>query len=626
MTRIFESADALAGELLATIGKKLVVGVPIGIGKAIHVVDALFERAAADASISLTIFTGLTLEKPAGKNDLERRFLGPLVERLYADWPDPDYAVAVRRNRLPANIEVREFYLQPGAYLANPLAQMNYTSINYSHVTTELLDLGVNVIAQLVSSRAQSPGRYSLGSNPEITLDLLPRLEERRRKGQAIAMVGQVNGNLPYMTGDAEIDADRFDFVLDSQDCGFPLFALPNRQVSAADYATGMHVASLVPDGGTLQIGIGSLSDAIAHCLKLRHTSPEIFLRVLELLPGGPRSSRRSSLPVEHGPFERGLFASTELMSDALFALFAAGIIKRPADVDDPAVIHAGFFIGSSKLYEQLRALDEAQQRQIRMTRISEVNTLFGDEAGKRRQRQHARFVNETMMITLLGAAVSDGLEDGRVVSGVGGQFDFVSMAYALDDAQSILACRARRLYKGVATSNIRWSYGHTTVPRHYRDIFVSEYGIAATKGRSDRQVIDAIVQIADAEFQPELIDAAKNARKLEQGYALSAYGDNTPERVLEVFERDDVSPHFPPYPLGTELTPTEQELVAALQWLEARTARPWTKAALLAEAIARPAKGYAAAMARMGLEKPTRMRERLLRRLVGIALERTQA
>ena len=120
------------------------------------------------------------------------------------------------------------------------------------------------------------------------------------------------------------------------------------------------------------------------------------------------------------------------MLSDALFALFDAGLIKRPADDTTAAVMHAGFFIGSNALYNGLRALPEERRRLIDMTRISKVNTLFGEEAVKRAQRRDARFINETMMVTLLGAAVSDALDDGRVVSGVGGQFDFVSMAAAV--------------------------------------------------------------------------------------------------------------------------------------------------------------------------------------------------
>ncbi len=627
MSRSFDSPEALVDALVGAVGNDIVLGLPVGIGKAIHVADALYARAADDPSLRLTIFTGLTLETPAGNSELEKRFLGPLVDRLYGQWPTPAYATDLRHNALPANVKVREFYLRPGAYLGNPLAQQSYSSINYSQVADELMRLGVNVVAQLVAVRAENPGRYSLGSNPEVTLDLLPRFDERRRRGGTVAMIAQVNGHMPYMTGDADIAAERFDFVLDADACDFPLFALPNRSVAPADYAVGMHVASLIPDGGTLQIGIGSLSDAVAHCLRLRHESPSVFADILDRLPGGTRSPRRSALPVERHRFDQGLFASTELLSDALYSLFETGLITRPADADDEALIHAGFFIGSTQLYEGLRSLSESRRRLINMTRISWVNTLFGDEQRKRRQRLAARFINETMMVTLLGAAISDALDDGRVVSGVGGQFDFVSMAHALEDAYSILMCRASRIHKGALQSNVRWSYAHTTVPRHHRDIVVSEYGIAATRGQTDSQVIGAMLAISDSTFQNELADQAIRAGKLDRSYELPADArHNTPRTVASIFADSEVAAHFPAYPLGTDLTPAEQQLAAALQWLKVNTATAASRLITLLRSV--PASGgreFRELLSRMQLDEPATINEFFMRRLLLHAIRQTK-
>lgn len=623
MSRVFQSAAEIADAIVASVGNEVVLGLPIGIGKAVRVVDALYERAKNDPSITLTIFTGLTLEVPAGGSDLEKRFLEPLVERLYSDWPTPAYATDVRKQSLPANVTVREFYLRPGAYLRNALVQQSYSSINYSRVATELLELGVNVIANLVATREESAGRYSLSSNPEVTLDLLPPFEAMREQRQSVAVVGEVNRNLPYMLGDADLPADRYDFILDTGGDDFPLFPLPNRRVLPGDYAAAMHVASLIRDGGTLQVGIGSLSDAVAHCLILRHRHPEIFKEVLERLPGGSAAKRRQELPLETGPFERGLFASTELMSDALFALFEAGLIKRPADADDDATIHAGFLIGSSHLYDKLNNLPEVERRLIKMTSISSVNTLYGNEQRKRRQRRLPSFVNETMMVTLLGAAVSDALEDGRVVSGVGGQFDFVSMAHSLDDAQSILMLRSTRTSGGKTQSNVRWSYGHTTVPRHHRDIYVSEFGIAATRGKSDAQVIEAMLGITDAGFQFELRGKAVTAGKLPEESVATA-PENTLENVRSVFRLEHLRPHFPDYPLGTDFSVTEQALAAALEWLKAETATPSGKMSTIVAAVMSSAADHTAALQHMQLDQPQGFKQKLTRKLLQHALEQT--
>ena len=113
------------------------------------------------------------------------------------------------------------------------------------------------------------------------------------------------------------------------------------------------------------------------------------------------------------------------------------------------------------------------------------------------------------MKATLFGAAASDGLEDGRVVSGVGGQYNFVAMAHELAGARSILLLRATREAGGAVESNIVFNYGHATIPRHLRDIVVTEYGIADLRGRTDAEVAGALIAIADRRFQ----DGARRAR-----------------------------------------------------------------------------------------------------------------
>ena len=626
MATIFKSADELARKIVEQVGPEIVLGLPIGIGKATHIANALFDLAADDPSLSLTIFTGLTLEVPVPGSDIEKRFLGPMLERLYPDWPAPRYAQAIRDGTIPENIEVHEFYLRPGAYLGDSFVQQRYANINYSQVAGELERLGVNVLAQLVAVSPNRPGRYSLGSNPEVTLDLVPWFEERQAKGLPALLVGQVNRNMPYMLGGADINAETIDFVLDSDATEHKLFGLPNRKVVDGDYATAMHVASLVRDGGTIQVGIGSLSDAVAHCLKLRHSNPDLFAEILDKLPGGPSTARRQRLPVETERFSKGLYASTELLSDALYSLFEADIVKRPADPETDVVMHAGFFIGSSALYEGLRSMPPERRRLIDMTRISFVNTLFGDEHRKRRQRRDARFINETMMVTLLGAAVSDALNEGRVVSGVGRQFDFVSMAQALDDAMSILMCRARREHDGKVSSNIRWEYEHTTVPRHYRDVYVTEYGVAATRGLSDRDIVDSVLHVADAAFHDRLIRTAHEAGKLEAGYAMAPDArQNTPAAIAAVF--DQYRAHFPPYPLGSALTPDEKALVDALGWLQTATETKRGKIRCVLRALTRPVEErHSSALARMGLTHPEGIGQKITARLLSLALTRTKA
>jgi Acetyl-CoA hydrolase/transferase C-terminal domain len=186
---------------------------------------------------------------------------------------------------------------------------------------------------------------------------------------------------------------------------------------------------------------------------------------------------------------------------------------------------------------------------------------------------------------------------------------------------------RASRLSNGTARSNIRWPDGATTVPRHHRDIYVSEYGVAATRGRTDAQVIEAMLQIADSAFQPALMAEAKRARKLPSNYALP--GDaagNTPQVLQDIFRRPEWRSFFPEYPLGTDLTAIEQQLVPALDWLKTAMSRTPTRirvisGALLALGITRNTE----AIDRLGLSGASGIGNRLLRRLVNYALDRTK-
>ena len=119
--------------------------------------------------------------------------------------------------------------------------------------------------------------------------------------------------------------------------------------------------------------------------------------------------------------------------------------------------MHAGFLLGPRSFYAALNALPESERRLFDMRGVAFINQLYGDDLPLRvAQRNHARFVNTTMMLTTLGAAVSDGLADGRVVSGVGGQYNFVAMAHAFPVRARSCACapRAARTANSPPTSS----------------------------------------------------------------------------------------------------------------------------------------------------------------------------
>jgi acyl-CoA hydrolase len=602
MPEVFQNPKALATAVKGAVGSSIVLALPLGLGKANHVANEIFAIAAADPAMRLKIFTALTLEKPHYGSDLERRFLSPVIERLFGGYPALEYAKALRAGTLPANVEVNEFFFLAGQWLSNPSAQQHYISANYTHAFRYVLDRGVNVIGQLVARRGD---RYSLSCNTDLTLELL----KARREGRAnFVLIGQVNSELPFMPGDADLPAEEFQYLLESPETDFPLFAPPKEPIDLHEYASGLHVARLVPDGGTLQIGIGQEGDAAVHAMVLRQKNNAAFREVLARLSPGAAS------PMFHeAPFEKGLYAATEMLVDSFLTLMDAGILKREVD---GAVLHGAFFLGPKAFYTRLREMPPQDIAKIQMTAVSFTNALYGDEKGKSAARVGARFVNSAMMATLMGAVISDGLEDGRVVSGVGGQYNFVEQAFALPDARSVLTVNATRTSGGKTTSNIRWTYGHETIPRHLRDIVVSEYGIADLRGKTDKDVIAAMLSIADSRFQPELLRAAKDAGKIAQDYEIpAAHRDNTPDRIARALE--PMRDLLPPFPFGTDFTPVEQRLIPALALL--KSASPSGLAKLALAGFGRDANQEA--MNRMGLERPATVQDRIYRLLLGGAL-----
>jgi hypothetical protein len=236
------------------------------------------------------------------------------------------------------------------------------------------------------------------------------------------------------------------------------------------------------------------------------------------------------------------------LADDAAFQQIVAHCLGHT--LQGGILMHGGFFLGPRSFYDDLNAMSEEQNKQIGMTTVDNVNHLYGDQVLKSLQRKDGRFINTCLMVTLSGGVVSDGLEDGRVVSGVGGQYNFVSMAHALQDGRLVMMLRSYRVKDGQAVSNIVWNYGHMTIPRILRDIVVTEYGIANLRSKSDKEIIAALLNIADSRFQAELLAKAKAAGKIPADYQIpERYRNNFPEALearFKVYVRSRALPALP--------------------------------------------------------------------------------
>jgi len=688
------------------------MGAPLALGKPNHLVNAFYQAARTNPSIRLDIFTALSLNPPKPAAGLKQRFLGPFVQRQFGNYPRLLYLKDLDAGKVPENITISEFYFRSGSRLNDPHAQRHYVSSNYTHVARDMEARGINLLVQMVAVDPQRPEHFSLSSNPDVTLDLLRRIP----RGQLL-LVAQPNEDMPYMDGDAEILRTEFDLVLDRHPQ--PLFAVPHMPVSDQDFLIGLHTSQLIRDGGTLQLGIGSLGDAVCFSTVLRHQDNKRYRRLLDDAEARLRTS--SDLRGSWGgdqPFVSGIYAASEMFTEGFLHLYRAGVLKRkvfdhaglqsllnegvigetlapdcldalwqaglvPGRLDSAslawlkrfgilrsgvslegnmirvasygsvendfadaavrhylakhvlgqklnggAILHSAFFLGSQWMYDTLNVMSPQERSLFQMTSVSRVNQLYGGEKLDRAQRLEGRFINTTMKMSLLGAAVSDQLEDGQVVSGVGGQYNFVAMAQALQRGRSILMLRSHRGSGRKAKSNIVWEFPHATIPRHLRDIVVTEYGAVDLRSADDETVIQKMICIADSRWQADLKTAAVRAGKLDRAWTIPAeFTNNTPQWVTDRLRAARAAGIVRDYPFGSDFTAEEQRIARSLKYLEAGGGTFMGRAFLLLKAMGArgsPVEAEQLAVERMQLSRARSIQDRLDRRLLCLALKST--
>ena len=703
---VLDDLDACVDLAIERVGTTLRVGAPLGLGKPVQLLNAFYRRAQRDPAIDLHIYTALSLEVPVPAEGVESSLAGPIVERLFGDYEGLAYMKDLRGGSLPANVHISELYVKAGSMKGVATAQQAYISSNYTHIARDMVAAGVNVLCQLLAFRDTGEGlELSLSCNPDTSLDIVDMLDAQRPDSYVV--LGQLHPDLPFMEHDARIPVERCTALARNPAWDRRLFAVPNAAVPATDYAAALHASSLVVDGGTLQIGIGALGDAIAQALILRQRDNGTYRALLDTAVGaGSRG--------ETGRFDTGLYVSTEMFVYGMLRLIDEGVVKRrvyddlalqqglnsgaigdavderllafleeqgvlPGELDPDSlarlqyfgviaadvaledgelrigdrrfandtcdsatraallaavqghtlrngrILHGGFFLGPADFYERLRNLDDELQERICMTSVLRTNQLLQNPLLYMAQRRDARFFNTGMMVALSGAVTSDALEDGTIISGVGGQYNFVAMAHDLPGARSVLCIRATRGAGERAASNIVHHYGHVTIPRHLRDVVVTEYGVADLRGQSDAEVIKRLLAVADSRFQEELLAAARTAGKVEADYVIpEACRNNTPARIRAWLAPAQRSGALPDYPFGTELTQAEIDLAASLRRIKSLSEEPThfiarAFRALLHHADSASARPY---LERIHLEHPHTSREFLIQQLLLLDLE----
>ena len=711
---ITQDVKKCVDDVINYVGKDIVFGLPLALGKPAMLVNELYRRAKEDPEINLKILSALALERPSGKSDLEKRFLEKIREDIFGETPEFEYMTDFRAGTMPPNVQIHEFYAKAGGYMNLPRAQQDYISSNYTHIVRDGIDNGINVFGELISVRKfNGKESYSMGCNTDICIEAIDALMQKRANGEKVAIIGEANEKLPYMYGDAVVESKCYDYILQGPEFNYELFGPPKEAVSLKDHMIGLNVSTLIKDGGTIQVGIGALGDAIAAALILRNEKNDVYQNIIE----EASITRRYANLIKNwggtGYFDEGLYGSSEMFVDPFMQMYKSNILKRKVfdsiplmklindgylaadniprniieklldlkainpvltaedfqflteygilkeglvfdgdtikdknksystdlnvnknlteikkilgkELINGKVILGAFFIGPRSFYEALNDMSEDERKQFGMSGVNVVNQLYGDEELRRLQRKDGRFVNAGMIANVFGAITSDQIDDGRIVSGIGGQYNFVAMAHALHDGRAILMIRSTRGTGKKTKSNIVYSYGSCSVPKHLRDIIVTEYGIADVRGKSDADTIAAMINIADSRFQDELLAKAKKAGKIAADYEIpEEYRNNTPERIEALLSSYQKQGYLEAFPFGTDLTKEDIELGGALKAVKALSEGNALElvAGLAEEFTKKIPESELHHLQRMGLDDAQTLKEKSMQKMVLFAL-----
>ena len=310
--------------------------------------------------------------------------------------------------------------------------------------------LPIDVVLVQVSGPDET-GRYNAGLGIEHLHEAI---------GRARLVIAQVNPELPWTSGDAAIEPTAIDVLVPA---ALPPIELPARPAGPIDRAIADHVARLIPDRATIELGLGAIPQAVTAAL------------------GG----------------KQGL--GLHQIGDGVADLMEAGIVDNRHKEIDPAVTVATMLMGTSRLY---RFADRNPAIQIRATSYTHDALVLGN---------FRRFVaiNGALEVDLTGQVNAETAR-GRHIGLVGGQMDFIRAANRAMEGRSIIALqstdRGRTRSRIVATL----ADGIVTTPRAEADLVVTEHGIAELRGRTLGERARALVAVADPAFRAELEQASE--------------------------------------------------------------------------------------------------------------------
>ena len=333
----------------------------------------------------------------------------------------------------------------------HPQGRMSYIPNNLHQAATQKLYAAKNHVNVFwgTATPPDSRGYMSLSLGLVIEKQLIEAAD---------VVVLEINENLPWTLGDTQIHLSEVDYLVENH---VPLTELPPAPPSEAEQAIGGHIAGLIEDGSTLQLGIGGIPNAITAFLNER----------------------------------RDLGIHTEMFTDGMVDLYEAGIVTNRCKTLWKGKMVGAFALGSKKLYDFMHNNLGVEFQQGRITNDP---TVIG--------RNHKMIsINTALQVDVFGQVCSQSI-GYRHFSGTGGQLDTHRGAQLSPGGRGIIALHATAKDGVVSTLVPRLSEGaEVTVPSHEVDTIITEFGVAELKGRSLRDRARALINIAHPNFRDQL-------------------------------------------------------------------------------------------------------------------------
>lgn len=276
-------------------------------------------------------------------------------------------------------------------------------------------------------------------------------------------IIAEVNEQMPRTLGDSFIHISRIKHIVPVN------YPIPESHMAAEGQSDIVqqiagHIAELIPDGATMQLGIGAIPDAV---LKYLYSKKDLGIH-------------------------------TELFSDGVIDLVNAGVLTNSRKTLHPGKIVAGFLMGSQRLYDWVD-----DNPMIELHRTEYVNDPFVIS-----QNERMVAVNSAIEVDLTGQVCADSIGP-KLYSGVGGQLDFIYGASRSKGGVPIIALPSTNIMKdGTVISKVapmlKHGAGVVTSRNHVRYV-VTEFGVAELYGKTIRQRAEALINVAHPQFREEL-------------------------------------------------------------------------------------------------------------------------